>query len=300
MSFVTGDLLPIVRVNRSSGIARRVQVRAPAKINLTLRVLGTRPDGYHELRTMFQSVALHDTLTLTPSDGPFSIACDDPRCPSNEDNLVWRAADALWRTAGRRGKPAGVHVVIRKQIPIEAGLGGGSSDAAAALRGLAALWQLSVTDEQLYWIARDLGADVPFFFEGGTVLCVDRGDVLYPLIDRPPASVVLIFPDFGVSTRDAYRWWDEWTEQQTPTETGNDLQGPVAARHPGIARAVARLRRLGATHAAMSGSGSAVFGLYESDRKARAAARAVSRGRVHVVVTETLTRRRYLAFSRPR
>ena len=159
---------------------------------------------------------------------------------------------------------------------------------------------MSVPAERLYLIARDLGADVPFFFEGGTVLCVDRGDVLYPLIDRPSSAVVLMFPDFGVSTRDAYRWWDEWTEHQTPTETGNDLQGPVSARHPGIARAVARLRRLGATHAAMSGSGSAVFGLFETDRKARAAARAVQRGNVQVVVTETLTRRRYRAFSRPR
>src|SRR5262245_18894767 len=109
--------------------ARRVQVRAPAKINLTLRVLGTRPDGYHELRTMFQSVALHDTLTFTPRDAPLSIASNDPRCPSHEDNLVWRAADALWRVGGRRGKPSGIHVAIRKQIPIEAGLGGGSSDA---------------------------------------------------------------------------------------------------------------------------------------------------------------------------
>jgi 4-diphosphocytidyl-2-C-methyl-D-erythritol kinase len=278
----------------------RVQVRAPAKINLTLRVLGTRPDGYHELRTMFQSVALHDTLTFTPSDGPLSIDSDDPRCPCNEDNLVWRAADALWRAGGRRGKPSGVHVAIRKQIPIEAGLGGGSSDAAAALRALPVLWQLPVPADRLYLIARDLGADVPFFFEGGTVLCVDRGDVLYPLLDRPSSSVVLLFPDFGVSTRDAYRWWDEWTETQTPTETGNDLQGPVAARHPGIARAVSRLRRLGATHAAMSGSGSAVFGLFATERKASAAARAVSGSRVRAVVTETLTRRRYRSFSRPR
>jgi 4-diphosphocytidyl-2-C-methyl-D-erythritol kinase len=284
----------------SALMRRRVQVRAPAKINLTLRVLGTRPDGYHELRTMFQSLALHDTLTFTPSDGPLSIDADDPRCPCNEDNLVWRAADALWRAGGRRGKPSGVHVAISKQIPIEAGLGGGSSDAAAALRALPVLWQLPVSADRLFLIARDLGADVPYFFEGGTVLCVDRGDVLYPLLDRPSASVVLLFPDFGVSTRDAYRWWDEWTETQTPTETGNDLQAPVAARHPGIARAVSRLRRLGATHAAMSGSGSAVFGLFATERKAADAARAVSGSRVRAVVTETLTRRRYRSFSRPR
>src|SRR5262249_5877853 len=111
---------------------RCVQVRAPAKINLTLRVLRTRPDGYHELPTLFQSVAHHDMLTLTPCDGPFSIASDDPRWPTNEENLVWRAADALWRAGGRRGKPSGIHVAIRKHIPVEAGLGGGSSDAAAA------------------------------------------------------------------------------------------------------------------------------------------------------------------------
>src|SRR5438552_3895548 len=175
---------------------KSVQVRAPAKINLTLRILGTRPDGYHELRTMFQSVALHDTLTFTATAGPFAIACDHPRCPTDESNLVWRAGDALWQAAGRRGKPFGVHVFIRKQIPIEAGLGGGSSDAAAALRALATLWDLSIDADRLYLIARDLGADVPFFFEGGTVLCVDRGDVLYPLIDRPSASVVLVFPPF--------------------------------------------------------------------------------------------------------
>jgi 4-diphosphocytidyl-2-C-methyl-D-erythritol kinase len=284
----------------TSALRRRVQVRAPAKINLTLRVLGLRPDGYHELRTMFQSVALHDTLIFTPQDGPFSISSDDPRCPSNEDNLVWRAAQALWHAAGRRGKPLGVHVTIRKQIPVEAGLGGGSSNAAAALRALSAIWQIAIPADRVYGIARDLGADVPFFFEGGTVLCVDRGDVLYPLIDRPWSPIVLIVPDFGVSTRDAYRWWDEWTETRTPTETGNDLQGPVAARHPSIARAVARLRRLGATHAAMSGSGSAVFGLFDSERKARAAARSMSSRRVRVVVTETLTRKRYRSFSRPR
>jgi len=281
-------------------LKRRVQVRAPAKINLTLRVLGLRPDGYHEVRTMFQSVALHDTLIFTAQDGPFSIVSDDPRCPPNEDNLVWRAAQALWHAAGRRGKARGVHVSIRKRIPIEAGLGGGSSNAAAALRALSAVWQIAIPADRAYGIARDLGADVSFFFEGGTVLCVDRGDVLYPLIDRPRAPVVLIFPDFGVSTRDAYRWWDEWTETQTPTETGNDLQGPVAARHPGIARAVAHLRRLGATHAAMSGSGSAVFGLFDSERKARAAARTMSSRRVRVVVTETLTRKRYRSFSQLR
>ena len=142
---------------------------------------------------------------------------------------------------------------------------------------------------------------MPFFFEGGTVLCVDRGDVLFPLIDRPSSWVVLVLPDFGVSTREAYRWWDDdRAEEELPPETGNDLERPVAARHRVIARAVMRLRRLGSIQAGMSGSGSAVFGLFESERKAGVAARAISGSRVAAVVTRTLSRRQYRSFVRPR
>jgi 4-diphosphocytidyl-2-C-methyl-D-erythritol kinase len=280
----------------------RLRVRAPAKINLTLRILGTRPDGYHELRTMFQSLELHDTLTLKAARDTFSIECDDPRCPANEDNLVWRAATALWQCEGRRGEPRGVRIRIRKRIPMSAGLGGGSSNAAAALRGLAVLWGIAIDDDRLRTISRSLGADVPFFFEGGTVLGVDRGDLLFPLIDRPPSWVVLALPDFGVSTKEAYGWWDEdhGPEEAVPPENGNDLQGPVAARHPVIVRMTAGLRRLGATHAAMSGSGSAVFGLFDSKRKADAAARTMSGARRRAIVTRTLNRHQYVSFVRPR
>ena len=285
----------------SDAPARRVRVNAPAKINLTLRILGTRPDGYHELRTMFQSLALHDTLTFSPAAGAFAIECDEPQCPVGQNNLVWRAADSLWRGAGRRGEPSGVRVQIRKRIPLASGLGGGSSNAAAALRALAVFWRIAINEDRLLAVARTLGADVPFFFEGGTVLGIDRGDVVFPLIDRPRAWVVLVVPDFGVNTHDAYRWWDEdHAEDESAFDTGNDLQALVAAHHPVIARAVARLRRLGATHAAMSGSGSAVFGLFNSERTARAAARAVSSSRVVTLVTRTLSRRQYRTFSRPR
>lgn len=278
---------------------RRLRVRAPAKINLTLRILGTRPDGYHELRTMFQSLRLHDTLTLAAAPD-FSIECDDPRCPTGEDNLVWRAAKELWHGAGKRGDPPGVRVQIRKQIPLSAGLGGGSSNAAAALRALAALWRTPIDDDRMRAISRSIGADVPFFFEGGTVLGVDRGDVLFPLIDRPPSWVVLVLPDFGVSTKDAYQWWDDdHPAELLSPEDGNDLQGPVAARHPAIARMVARLRRLGTTHAAMSGSGSAVFGLFDSKRQAEAAALAIAGARRTALVTRTLSRRQYVGFVQP-
>jgi 4-diphosphocytidyl-2-C-methyl-D-erythritol kinase len=273
--------------------ARRVRVHAPAKINLTLQVLGIRPDGYHDVRTTLQSLALHDTLTCSAVRGGFAIDCDDPQCPRDQSNLVWRAADALWRAAGRRGAPSGARVHIRKRIPMQAGLGGGSSDAAAALRALSALWRVRMSDVRLHDLARTLGADVPFFFEGGTVLGVDRGDVLFPLIDQPRSWVVLVLPNFGVSTPDAYRWWDEGGGKTSSSHAGNDLERPVAARHPEIGRIATRLKRLGAASAAMSGSGAAVFGLFDREGKARTSARELMHDRRTVLITRTINRRQY-------
>ena len=290
----------------TTALSDRVRIRAPAKINLALRVLGTRPDGYHDLRTTFQSIALYDTLTFTAVPGAIVIDCDDPRCPTDDRNLVWRAARALWRESGRRGEPEGVRVQIRKQIPLQAGLGGGSSNAAAALRALAALWRLEIEDDQLRTMAKALGADVPFFLDGGTVLGVDRGDTLFSLADQAASWVVLAWPDFGVSTVDAFRWWDEdkGYEAHRPAvsgaDSGNDLEQPVVARHPEIARAIKSLKRAGATHAAMSGSGSAVFGLFKSERTARVAARTSSRRHLTTQVTRTLSRRQYHSVARPR
>jgi 4-diphosphocytidyl-2-C-methyl-D-erythritol kinase len=289
------------------GRPKRIRIHAPAKINLTLRVLGVRPDGYHELQTTFQSLALHDTLTFTPARGPLRIECDDPRCPTDRANLVWRAADAMWRAHGRRSEVSGIHVRIEKRIPMEAGLGGGSSDAAAAVRALRAFWGVGLSEARLQSIARDLGADVAFFLEGGTVLGVQRGDRLMPQVDARPAWVVLVLPGFGVSTADAYRWWDEShsgargrASGRRRGQCGNDLQVPVAARHPAIARAVNRLRRLGARDAAMSGSGSAVFGLFDGEAMARRAAAAFGDSSTSVVVTRTLTRRQHRALLRVR
>src|SRR5262245_19524752 len=299
-----------------------MRVRAFAKSNLARRGLGTRDDGFHELRTIFQSIALHDTLTIRRVRGPFRLTCDDPDCPADDTNLIWRAADRLWAAARRRGTPRDLTIHVRKRIPMNAGLGGGSSDAAGAIRALARLWR--VDDRQACEIGRELGADVPYFFEGGTVLGLERGDLLFPLIDAPPSWVVLVRPDFGVSTKDAFSWWDEArcavagppvpasarTEleratarlaeapevrkrQDRPREFVNDLEPVVARRHPAIARIVARLRGAGASHAAMTGSGSTVFGLFDSERSAAGAARVLtSRSRV-VHVTRTLDRARY-------
>src|SRR5262245_22186153 len=119
---------------------RGVRVEAFAKINLTLRVLGARPDGYHEVRTVLQSIAIHDTLTFRAVRTGFRIECNDPNCPTDQTNLVWRAAEQVWNAAGGHGRPPGVHAQVIKRIPLQAGLGGGSSNAAAAMRALAVLW----------------------------------------------------------------------------------------------------------------------------------------------------------------
>jgi 4-diphosphocytidyl-2-C-methyl-D-erythritol kinase len=270
-----------------------VRVRAYAKINLSLRVLGIRADGYHELRTIFQTLALYDTLTIRARRGPFVLRCDDPACPTDDTNLIWRAAAAIRAESRHRGALRDLEISLTKRIPMQAGLGGGSSDAAAALRVLAGLWQVKAPVVRR--LAQSLGADVPYFLEGGTALGLDRGDVLYPLADYPPAWVTLVLPRFGVSTVEAYQWWDQAIRAVSPAAADgvNDLQAPVAAHHPEISRIVKRLQRAGAVHAAMSGSGSAVFGLFSTRAAAERAAGVLAGPARRALVTRTLNRTTY-------
>jgi 4-diphosphocytidyl-2-C-methyl-D-erythritol kinase len=291
-------------------------VRAHAKINLDLRVLGMRPDGYHELRTVFQAISLHDTLTCVPREGPFAIECDAPGVPLNEANLVWRAAAALWETLGREGAPRGVLVRIEKRIPLQAGLGGGSADAAAALVALARAWRSPLTTTQLTDVGSALGADVPFFLTGGTVLGLGRGDEIYPLVDLPRHWIVLLVPGFGVSSAEAYRWYDEGREPGQPpvprdpqhvpgpwpsraAQMINDLEPAVARHHPEIEQMKHALRRAGALAASMSGSGSAVFGLFQKRADASAAVERLAGAGWQVLATESLGRSEYARRSRP-
>ncbi len=171
------------------------RLRADAKINWTLEVLGKRADGYHEVRTILQTVALSDLVTLAPADelslalsGEVGSLAGEPA----EANLAYRAAAALRE---RAGVSAGAEIRLSKRIPVAAGLGGGSSDAAATLRGLRDLWGLSISDEALASIAAGLGSDVPFFLRGGSALASGRGDVLAPLPDGPPQRLVLAWPE---------------------------------------------------------------------------------------------------------
>ena len=300
-----------------SGVLR---VKAPGKINLTLKVSDPRNDGYHDLRTVFQSIELHDVLWFERRRGPFEIECDDPACPTDDRNLVWRAAQAMWTATRGRGFVQDVRVRIAKRIPTQAGLGGGSSDAAATLRALAELWRLRWPPARLWRVAASLGADVPFFLVGGTALGVERGDVLFPLIDPPAMYVVLAIPAFGVSTKAAYDWLDEDRKAGGRNPAGlraaasgdrrvpeswmlpgkeliNDLEDSVQARHPLVAKAKASLIKSRAIGAAMSGSGSAVFGLFDSAPAAAAAASRVARTGCRTATTRTLNRRRYVALA---
>lgn len=294
-------------------LVRSVKVRAFAKLNLSLRVLGIRDDGYHELRTTFQSISLHDTLTFERTRSPFMLTCDDPTCPTDETNLVWKAARALWRSTGHSGDVRGVRVHLAKRVPPQAGLGGGSSDAAATLRALSVLWNVSLSLGQYEEIARSLGADVPFFLHGGTALGVERGDILYPMRDIEKGWVLVARPDFGISTRDAFGWWDDAvlggkkpgrapmaaSKLTESRDWRNDLESHVCARHPAIMRLVKRLKAAGALMSAMSGSGSAVFALFDQKTKAEAAAAAVAGPHVKTWVARTVAAGEYQRLSRP-
>ena len=296
---------------------RPVRVRAHAKINLDLRVLGTRPDGFHELRTVFQAIGLHDTVECVPREGPFAIECDVAGVPLDRANLVWRAAETLWRSARRTGPLRDVLIRLTKRIPLQAGLGGGSADAAATLLGLVELWKLPVRPSQLTDVAATLGSDVPFFLSGGTALGLGRGDEVYPLADLPRHWIVLLVPGFGVSSADAYRWYDDEREvaggatrreaQYVPgpwpsraAQMINDLETPIARHHPEIDQMRSALRRSGALAAAMTGSGSTVFGLFQRRRDATAAVERLAGGAWRALLTESLDRGSYARRIRPR
>jgi 4-diphosphocytidyl-2-C-methyl-D-erythritol kinase len=292
-----------------------VTIRAHAKINLDLRVLGTRPDGFHELRTVFQAIALHDTIACIPRPGPFAIECDVPGVPLDRSNLIWKAAEALWRSCRRAGAVRDVLVRLEKAIPLQAGLGGGSADAAAALIALARAWRVPVTPAQLTDVAATLGADVPFFLSGGTALGLGRGDEIYPLADLPRHWIVLLVPGFGVSSGEAFKWYDEERAGGVPApreaqyvpgpwpsraaQMINDLEVAIAHHHPEIDRMKAALRRAGALAAAMSGSGSAVFGLFQKRADATAASGRLAGSGWRVLLTESLGRVEYAKRSRP-
>ena len=285
---------------------RSVRLPAFAKVNLCLHVLGRRADGYHELRTVFQAISLHDTLELTlRGTGGIELETTDPDLPAGQDNLAWRAMDALRRELRIR---QGVRARLVKRIPVGRGLGGGSSDAAAALQGILRLTGKKLPEARLLELAASLGADVPFFLQGGRALGVGRGDEIYPLPDLPRRAIVVVSPrDIAVRTREAYRWlgrqltkrgqasklWSFcalcWSPQGAGTS--NDFEAVVFRRHPRLRRIKRELLERGAAEAALAGSGSAVFGVFRSPAQARRAAQGFPKDQVFVC--NTLSRGEY-------
>jgi 4-diphosphocytidyl-2-C-methyl-D-erythritol kinase len=257
-----------------------IQIQSYAKINWTLEVLFKREDGFHELRTIYQTVSLHDTLTITETDGPLEIVCNDPRVPCDETNLAFKAAALLRESTGTS---KGARIEIEKRIPVAAGLGGGSSNAAATLLALVRLWRVEIDEQELIRIAASLGSDVPFFLTGGTALGVGRGEEVYPSEQVHSEHLLLVNPGFAVSTRDAYEKLSRLTRPEAalnipfallaakgisglPLVARNDLEEAVVAAHPEIAEVKRRLLSLGARHAQMSGSGATVFGVFDNSQ----------------------------------
>jgi len=285
-----------------------LRVRSFAKVNLALDVLGRREDGFHEIRTVYQSIDLHDELEFH-SCAELVVECPDLPDLSPQQNLVWKAAHALARaTSAARG----VRIILHKNIPTGAGLGGGSSNAAATLLGLSKFGEIELEPAELESIATGLGSDVPFFLHGGTALGVGRGEEIHPLPDLPASNLVVVFPGVPVSTSEAYKSLNLGltslrSDHRIHNFCGllrsgasclaagfNDFEFPILSAYPVIREARRLLLAHGASVALLSGSGSSVFGFFSDEESALAASRAVCRETWRVFPAKTLSSADYL------
>lgn len=291
---------------------RPLRVRSFAKINLGLEVLGLRADGYHELRTLFQSIDLHDDIAIRPRRTGISVRCSHPRVPTDGSNLAVKAAEALLAHVGGL---MGLEIAIEKRIPVAGGLGGGSSNAAAVLMALDRGLKLGLGPDGLSPLARRLGADVPYFLFGGTALGLARGDEIYPLARQVRGHVVIVDPELPVNTAAVFQRIDTGLTPRENSHTiyrfvSRDLEGDGGYRFltneleqaaleeaPGLREAVVVIRgvlaREGAKVAALSGSGSSCFGLFDDPRKARRAAAALGSLGYRTLRCRTLSRDQY-------
>lgn len=313
---------PSSSVSRARILKRSIRLRAFAKINLGLKILGKRSDGFHEIRTLYQTVALHDRLEISLSSvgEKASVECDAPEIPSGRQNLVYRACE-LWRQA--RKFHGGIRVRLEKRVPAGAGLGGASADAAVTLLGLERLTGDRMDSASRLKLASRLGSDVPLFLWGGRVLGFGRGEEVYPLWDLPQRRCLLVFPGFSVSTAEAYRSagrgtflksldrrqrfrltkvrnganmncfgaWPQFPLQSWgPAE--NDFERVIFARWPGLGLLKSQFIRAGAEIASLTGSGSAVYAVFTSARHLARASKHIPPG-WRTFRTRTLSRAEY-------
>jgi len=313
-----------------------VTIPSFAKINLGLRIGATRPDGFHDLRTVYQTIALHDVVSISIERGSgIGIRCEDPRVPTESTNSCFRIVERAVQALKVRAR---IVIEINKRLPVQGGLGGASGNAVAALLSLERSLRKKLPAAERLQIAAEVGSDIPLFLIGGTVLGVGRGEEVYPLPDLPPTPCVIALPDIPISTPKAFADWDEEAKLTPSTHsdrmlefsreisawlnaaqigrrsgvsargggraenllldlvrTGieNDFEKVVFPKYPELLEVKRVLEKAGAKYASLSGSGSAIYGLFDSQQKAEAAAKKLIRQRTRAVVTSTLTRRQY-------
>jgi len=313
-----------------------VSVPSFAKINLGLRIGPFRPDGFHELRTVYQTIGLHDILRVSVERGSgMEIRCNDPRVPRDSTNTCWKIIERVMQTLKARGH---VRIEIEKRLPVQGGLGGASGNAVAAMLGLERALGKMIPGTDRLRIAAEVGSDLPLFVIGATVLGVGRGEEVYPLPDLPAMPCVIALPELAVSTPKAFAEWDKLTVAahsdrmlefgreisawlnarpvaSKPRRSGvfargggraenplldlvrtgieNDFEKVVFPQYPELLEVKRVLERSGAVYASLSGSGSAVYGVFESQAKARAAAGKLEKLGTRALVTSTLPRRQY-------
>jgi 4-diphosphocytidyl-2-C-methyl-D-erythritol kinase len=329
-----------------------------AKINLGLRIGPLRPDGFHELRTVYQGIGLHDIVSVSVGRGSgIDIRCEDSRVPTDSTNTCWRIVERAMQALKASGR---VVIEIDKRLPVQGGLGGASGNAVTALLALEQALRKELPGPERLRIASEVGSDLPLFLIGGTVLGVGRGEEVYPLPDLPPMACVVALPDIAVSTPKAFADWDSLSrkggfpredefmaaEKLTPSthsdrilefsreisawlsavpstgrrrsgvsargggraenllldlvRTGieNDFEKVVFPKYPELREVKRVLEKAGARYASLSGSGSAIYALFDSKAKAAGAAKKLSQHGTRAVVTSTLTRRQYWKRSR--
>ncbi|MCA6079731.1 MAG: 4-(cytidine 5'-diphospho)-2-C-methyl-D-erythritol kinase [Endomicrobium sp.] len=261
----------------------KIYLKAPAKINFFIEIKNKRTDGYHNLESIMQTVSLYDELFFESAKNGISLECNDKSLPVDKTNIVYKAAQAIKKHYNDVNK--GVKIYLKKEIPIGAGLGGGSSDAASTLKALIKLWNIKTTKNKLEQIAVELGADVPFFLTGGTALCEGKGEIVTPLKSVGKLNIVLVNPGFGILTTGAYKKIkfpltnqvkihkikalicnDSFNKKEAFNSCFNRFEESVFSDYPKIEEIKKVLIKLGCT-GLMSGSGATVFGILDSNTK---------------------------------
>lgn len=287
---------------------KKIDIISYAKVNLTLEVSNIRPDGYHDIDSIVQIINIEDELSISKADaGSIDVITNAKGIPSGRENIVYKAAEAFFCGTGIK---SGAVFRLNKKIPSQAGLGGGSGNAAAAIMGLNQLYDAGLSSNEMAVIASSVGSDAPLFVYGGTVRMQGRGELIKKLSDAPEMHIVVVKPDVGVSTGWAYSEMDRHTGRERRivsdnVECGiesndrksvvsglwNDFDPVISDALPVVKNIKDSLMDLGAENAMLSGSGSAVFGIFESNYKAELAASHLRSSFKHVYVAKTLGRK---------